>query len=401
MTEDSVRAGSNPAPLRPVIEPELVARPSLSSLHAGQYAQASAFEFAAAESAQNRLERPTRVLKSIAATAPEIERAQQAPRLALASAPHIEQRAHSIFHEPWWLDIATQGQWHMARVQRANETVGEMPYAIVRRGMWRVSQMPPLTRTLGPIIQPCAATSAQAFLNRMAIMTEIIEQIPRFDSFYQIFDPRVEDALAFGLKGYTVSTRYTFQFGLDRTVAEVWTGLRGKTRNLIRTAQKILTVALIESPAEFNRFYEANLASRSRKNAYGSAIMQQLMAGALERDSGYLLGAYGSDGALVATIGVVWDRHAAYYLLSSRLSTAHSGSISLLIWAAIQDAIARKLIFDFDGIPNAASLKFISGFNPTLKPRLAVERASTIYAMARTLKRGITANTSAAFVPTI
>jgi hypothetical protein len=401
MTEDSACAGSNPAPLRSIIEPELAALASLGSLHAGQLGRAGAFELAGADSAHSRLERPARVLKTIAATLPAIERVLQASRIALAPPPHVEQHAHSIFHEPWWLDIATQGQWDIARVQRANETIGEMPYPIMRRGVWRVSQMPPLTRTLGPMIQASGATPAQAFMNRLDVMTEIVEQIPRFDSFYQIFDPRVDDALAFGLKGYTVSTRYTFQFGLDRSVAEVWKGLRGKTRNLIRAAQKIVTLALIDSPAEFNRFYETNLASRSRTNAYGSAIMQQLVSGSLERGTGYLLGAYGADGKLVAAIGVVWDRHAAYYLLSSRLPTAHSGSISLLIWAAIQDAIERKLTFDFDGIPNAAALRFISGFNPTLKPRLAVERASTICAIARSLKRGITPKTSTGFMPTI
>ncbi len=136
MTEDSVCAGSNPAPLRPIIEPELVALPSLGSLHSGQHARAGAFELAAAESAQSLLERPTRMLKTIAtampATAPANERVQHTPQIALVSAPKTEQRTHSIFHEPWWLDIATQGQWQMARVQRAGETVGEMPYAILR-----------------------------------------------------------------------------------------------------------------------------------------------------------------------------------------------------------------------------------------------------------------------------
>src|ERR1700722_14811833 len=109
MTDDSACAGSNPAPLRSIIEPELAALTSLRSMRTGQLGRAAAFELAGADSAQSRVERPTRMLKTVSAPLPEIERAQQPPRIGSAPPPHVEPHAHSIFHEPWWLDIATQG----------------------------------------------------------------------------------------------------------------------------------------------------------------------------------------------------------------------------------------------------------------------------------------------------
>jgi hypothetical protein len=141
-------------------------------------------------------------------------------------------------------------------------------------------------------------------LDRIHITARLIAQIPEVDSFYQIFDPRVEDALAFGLHGFTVSMRYTLQFAPERDVEQLWKGLNGKTRNLIRTGQKFLEVAPIESPAEFNRFYDANLAVRSRSNIYGTDVMQRLVSAFVERGAGYLLGAYNANGHLVAAIGV-------------------------------------------------------------------------------------------------
>lgn len=295
--------------------------------------------------------------------------------------------AQSVFHEAWWLDLATDGNWRAATVRRGNEIVGEMPYSVGRKGPWRTSQMPPLTRTLGPALKPFAGDPAHAMLERIDITTQLIEQIPEVDSFYQIFDPRVEDALAFGLNGFTVSTRYTLQFGQERDIEQLWKGLNGKTRNVIRTGQKFLRVAPIESPAEFNRFYDANLAVRHRSNIYGTELMQRLVSAFVERDAGYLLGAYDTNGHLVAAIGVTFDSHATYYLLSSRSPNAHSGAISVLIWAAIQDAMKRKLTFDFDGIPNANTLRFLSGFNPTLKPRLVVERHKPVWSMAKAARR--------------
>jgi hypothetical protein len=317
-----------------------------------------------------------------------------------ATRANVPLPAQSVFHEAWWLDLVTDGNWRAATVRRGSEIVGEMPYSLGRKGLWRTSQMPPLTRTLGPALKPFAGDPAHAMLDRIHVTTQLIEQIPEVDSFYQIFDPRVEDALAFGLNGFTVSTRYTLQFAPERDAEQLWKGLNGKTRNLIRTGQKFLKVAPIESPAEFNRFYNANLAAHGRSNIYGTDLMQRLVSAFVERGAGYLLGAYDANGHLVAAIGVTCDRHAAYYLLSSRSPSAHSGAISVLIWAAIQDAMKRKLTFDFDGIPNANTFRFLSGFNPTLRPRLVVERHKPVWSMAKAVRRVILPKKSAWFLST-
>ena len=291
----------------------------------------------------------------------------------------VEAAAYSIFHEPWWLDIATGGNWSVARVLRGKEVVGELPYYSTRMGMWRISHLPPLTRTLGPVIKPAGRGASREQHHRLSVTAELIEQLPHFDSFFQLFDPRLEDALAFALRGFTVSAHYTFQIAPDCTVAQAWGRLHGKTRNVIRSAERQLTVAPIATPSEFLQFYETNLRERSRTNAYGTAVMRQLVNAFVARKAGHLLGAYGPEGRLVAAIGLVWDRHAMYYLLSSRALGAHGGSISLLIWTGIQHALERKLTFDFDGFSSPASYNFLDGFGGVLKQRLGVERVGTLY----------------------
>jgi hypothetical protein len=313
----------------------------------------------------------------------------------------VDDVAYSIFHEPWWLDIATGGDWSVAQVVRGKEVVGELPYYSTRMGMWRVSHLPPLTRTLGPVIKPAGLDASHEQHHRLSIASELIGQLPHFDSFFQLFDPRVEDALAFALRGFTVSARYTLQIAPDCTVDEAWARLHSKTRNVIRSAERQLTVAPIATPSEFLQFYEANLLERSRTNAYGSAVMRQLVNEFVARKAGHLLGAYGPGGRLMAAIGLVWDRHAMYYLLSSRALGAHGGSISLLIWLGIQRALERKLTFDFDGFPSAATYHFLDGFGGALKQRLGVERLGTMYSVARTLKRRIAPGSTAVFAPNL
>jgi hypothetical protein len=230
------------------------------------------------------------------------------------------------------------------------------------------------------------------FRHRLHVTSQLIEQLPNFDSFFQVFDHRVENALAFALRGFTVSARYTFHISPDCSAAQAWARLHSKTRNGIRSASKKLTVAPIDAPSEFLSFYERNLAARSRTNAYGAAVMRDLVNAFVDRKAGRLLGAYDSCGRLTGAIGLVWDRGTLYYLLSSRAQGSHSGCVSLLIWIAIQEAIDRKLTFDLDGFSGVDTFNFLSGFGGTLKQRLGVERLSTVYSVARTLKHSVASN---------
>jgi hypothetical protein len=330
--------------------------------------------------------------------------ASVAPAAASASAPALpcESGAYrSIFHEPWWLDITTGGRWGTAKVMHGAEVLGEMPYYEGRVGLWRVSHLPPLTRTLGPLIKPAPASAnpGQSCHHRVAVTTQLIEQMPHFDSFSQVFDPTVQDALAFSLQGFNVTVRYTFRLAAHLSQAQAWNGLRGKTRSLIRSAEKVLKVATIDAPDEFLAFYAGNLAARSRSNAYGASVMHELVHAFVARRAGRLLGAYDAQGRLVAAVGLVWDQHTMYYLLSSRERAAHSGSISLLIWNAMQSALASGLTFDFDGFANPASCHFLAAFGGALHQRIGVERLSTAYSVVRTLKRRLSAKADQAFTP--
>ncbi|HKR42070.1 MAG TPA: GNAT family N-acetyltransferase [Paraburkholderia sp.] len=297
--------------------------------------------------------------------------------------------APSIFHERWWLDIATQGDWKLAVVKQDDEVIGEMPYAMQRTRLWRVSHLPPLTRTLGPVIKSVTGSEARQLHHELDVTGKLIEQLPDCDSFFQVLDPRIHDALAFALHGFTVSARYTFRIDRNTTADEAWKRLNSKTRNVIRSASRELNVVPDITPGEFIAFYEANLAARSRTNAYGDAVMRELVDTFVERKAGMLLGAYGQGGKLVAAVGLVWDHQAMYYLLSSRAQDAHSGSISLLLWTGIGRALERRLTFDFDGFSSPSTFSFLNGFGATLTQRLGVERHGTVYLLMRTLKRKV------------
>jgi hypothetical protein len=296
---------------------------------------------------------------------------------------------YSIFHEPWWLDIATRGQWSVVQSPGGGGVEAEMPYFISKKGIWPVSGLPPFTRTLGPVVKSTGTQCAEELRSRLRVLSDLIDRLPDFHKFYQTFDPRVEDAVAFLIKGFSVTQTYTLQIAGERSLADVWSGMRPKTRSAIRAAEAQLEIRAIPDPRAFVNFYESNLADRLQQNIYERGLMLELVDAFLSRGAGRLLGAFSRDGRLAASIGVVWDKHAMYYLLSSRSQTAHNGSISLLLWRAINEALERGINFDFDGIANASILYFLSGFGGTLVPRISVERAKPTYRAARSIRHAI------------
>lgn len=311
------------------------------------------------------------------------------PGRALPSSASFFEAERSIFHEAWWLDIASGGQWVLAQVEESGIIVGEMPYYVPRMGIWRTCVNPPLTRTLGPIILDTQQPPAPEFQHRVSVANKLIEQLPRVDRFFQVFDPRIKDAIPFSLNGYNVSLGFTFRIPYEQTLEEAWRRIRKYTRNLIDKAEKTLAVRTVHSADDFLSFYDANLADRRRKNAYNERVMSNLVEAFMKRNAGTILGAYSANGSLVAAVGLVWDHRTMYYLLTTRAQSAHSGSISLLIWNAIQIAIKRQLILDLDGIASPTIYRFLSSFGGYLDQRLEVERMSTAYSLAKTLHRRV------------
>ncbi|MGF6551742.1 GNAT family N-acetyltransferase [Paraburkholderia youngii] len=305
------------------------------------------------------------------------------------SGAHIGLAERSIFHEPWWLNAATDENWHQAVVRAGGEIIGEMPYTVSRKSLWRVSYLPPLTRTLGPVIQwRNEKARGPDWTYRLDVTRELIDQLPKCAHFHQVADPLVSEAeaAAFSLEGFKVSVQFTLKIpvGVDEETA--WRQLRSKTRNRVRRSFEQFVVQEISSADTFVDFYESNLAARDLNNLYGSATMRRLLTEVLRRNAGTMLGAFDNDGSLSAATALVWDQSNVYYLLTSRKTTAHGGAVSLLVWHAMRLARERELELDFDGVSTPGILKFLAGFGGQLVRRYVFERMRADYAILRAVR---------------
>ncbi|HVC61785.1 MAG TPA: hypothetical protein VND19_15650 [Acetobacteraceae bacterium] len=162
----------------------------------------------------------------VAAQGPSAEKA--------APARVIAEPSLSIFHQPWWLDIATDRSWGEAVVREDGMAVGRLPYPIGSRYGMPVSTLPSLIRTLGPAIRPLPGKASTAFRRRLEITHALIGQLPRFAYFDHLLDPGITDGLAFVHRGYVLGSSYCFRIAAGTPVAATWAEMSDRRRRVVR-----------------------------------------------------------------------------------------------------------------------------------------------------------------------
>ncbi len=293
--------------------------------------------------------------------------------------------APTIFHQAWWLETATTGRYGEVESRDDGRVVGRMPYFLDKRFGMTLSLMPPLTHFLGPAVDDGKGSANTRFLQRLAITRDLIQRLPRVAYFSQKLHRGVSDILAFQSEGYDSSVQFTHEIAPQPEDA-VWSGLRHKTRNKVRNAEDDFVIDTIDDPDRFVRFYADNLTARHMKSDINLLICRALIAGCLARACGRIYVAHRHDGSLAAAAFCAWDQRSAYYLMSTRAPDSGNNIATLLLWNAIRDAMARGLIFDFDGVPSAGAVVFYASFGATIQPRYIVATSDKFLRVANTLR---------------
>ena len=246
--------------------------------------------------------------------------------------------------------------------------------------------MPAFTHLLGPAIDAGVGKYQTQLIKRLSITRDLIDQLPSFAYFKQIFDPSINnglaiaDGLAFQDRGFRVAPQYTFQINCRIDLEDIWAGMHFKVRQHIRRAEERYSVVDLDDPDRFVQCYLDNIRKAGRLNRIDFRYFSTLFSECRRRTNGEILDAADSHGTSVAMVFFVWGRDVMYYLLSTRdPQIADSGAISLLLWSAMKRAHQRNLDFDLDGVYTSGTARFLSGFGGQIKVRLVVTRAQPIY----------------------
>ena len=295
----------------------------------------------------------------------------------------------TIFHEDWWLQIATGGRYGIVETKHNGALVGYMPYAVTERFGSRSIEMPTLTHFQGPVIDDGQGSANSRTLRRFDVTSDLIRKLPKVGHFFQKFHRNIDDVLAFQTEGYDAAVQFNHEIKPQPT-AVIWRGMRDKTRNMVRKADRTYTIEVLTDPDEFVAFYTKNLTIRDRRNYLDTVVCRSLVTAALSRGRGRIYAARDASGDIAAAIFCVWDQTSSYYLMSTRRADSGNSPNTLLLWQAISDAAERGLIFDFDGLSSSGAIPFYAGFGAEVKPRYTASRTIGLRRIVRALRgRGL------------
>jgi len=280
-----------------------------------------------------------------------------------------------IFHQDWWADAACPGQWHKITCHRDNLKVAEFIYSKRKRFGFTEIGHPFMARTMEPRIWLPAAKPVTELNNLVGIIREIREQLPPHDLFWYNLPPGNVLELPYELAGYSIESSYTFRSVHDKD--EAWQSMDQKTRNRVRTAQRLLHV---EEHVDVERFISLSkrfVGARSWRNGVDYDAIRRVFAACASRGQGQIITAVNDKSEDLAAAILVYDDQHVYFWMSARDPSGNSGcAVSLLIWRAVQWSIARKLVLDLDGYANASAGVFYAKFGLLPSRRTHVRWAS-------------------------
>jgi Acetyltransferase (GNAT) domain len=294
----------------------------------------------------------------------------------------------SIFHENWWLDALAPGRWREVTCERGGRIAGSLRFVERSDGNVRICGMPQITRFLGPVIAPQTGKTETRIRSTHSIISDLLRQIAGHDHVEMTLDAGFGDLAPFLSAGYDVKVHPTFLLDCKSQPIDVlWTGLRDKTKNIIRRARERLAVCEINDVNRFASFYEANL--DGAESYFDLSLLPSAFAAASARRQCKIVTAVDASGVVHAKVFFIWDDKYVHYFLSTRdRQVAHPGAVSLLLWTGIELAHSLGLWFDFDGgIDNDARYRFVVAFGGELANRFDVVRSTANYRVRHTIRR--------------
>jgi len=256
-----------------------------------------------------------------------------------------------VFCRSWWLGAVAPHRFTILTLRRGGRIVAGIPMFHTCKLRYHAIHMPPLTQTLGVLLAPPTSDSYEKRLSsEMETMEQLIAAIPQANYFSVNLSPALTNWLPFYWAGYRQTTRYSYVLPDLSDLDAVFSGFAHSKRKNIKKAEKEVTVHADLASAEFYANHRLTLSSQGRTISYTHALFERLYEASYVHEAGKTWYAVDRNGNLHATIFVVFDRHSAYYLISSiDPRFRNSGAATLLLKEAISFVSQWTNRFDFEG----------------------------------------------------
>jgi len=258
----------------------------------------------------------------------------------------------TVFHYSWWLAAATGAVRILVVRNEADALLGGLPLPQKASAGLVLLHQPHLTPYLGPIFDLSATEGVCDQLHLMRACGEALARnVGKFDSFRYLAGAVAPDLQGFLWAGFRVYLGYTFRFSSRQTVAEI-------TREMTRTHLQKLTKAKrlnlkVHVSQRIESLLELSRLTFERKNTarpFEDSLVVRLWQQASQRQRTHLYVASTEEDRPIAALFTVHDRRTTYQIVSGfDPACSDMPGQNLVLWTAVQDALASGRDFDFEG----------------------------------------------------
>ncbi len=253
-----------------------------------------------------------------------------------------------IFSKGWYLDAVYGEDWDVVTVERNNEIVASLPFAIKKKAFFKYIYQHFFTQTLGPYIRPDFRTANQ----EVKLMKELISKLPEVDSFDQHFHYSITNWLPFKWEGYQQTTSYTYVIEDITDLIRVYKGFSSNYRNKIKKAEQIVDVVSNRSLEDFYEVAKMTFNRQGMDMIYDYEFLQQFDSRLYMESRNKIFFAVDKENRIHSVLYLTLGDDTAYlHLAGEHPELRKSGAGILLIWEAIKYASHEEKLkkFDFQG----------------------------------------------------
>lgn len=288
-----------------------------------------------------------------------------------------------VFYQPWWLDaVCGVTAWSaVASYDAGGQVQGVLPCYTYRHYGLRFLAPPRLSPNLGPWLfyppEPLKPTSRYDFDWR--VLADLEVQLPPADYMLIKFPYAVQNFMPWQRRGWQQHTRYSYVIPADLSPRQAWAGLAGRTRTVIRKAERQgINIEISDDLTTLYQLTELSFRQRGSALPFTYEALARLDAAAATRGSRRLYLAYDAEGRAHAAVYTVSDQVATYNLLQgSDPALRQSGAAAALLWRAIRESLEAGRRFDFEGSRIPGVEEFFRGFGGSLWTYGQLEKAHT------------------------
>ncbi len=279
----------------------------------------------------------------------------------------------------WYKSLFSDKEWDVVILERGEEVVGFLPYNISKKKSFTLISNPMLTPYQGAwLVYP----EEQKYANKLGfekeVISELIKQIPKVDSFHQKFTPEFNNWLPFYWKGYSQTTRYTYIINDLTDEYKIFDEFKENIRREIRKAEKKLKIGNSDDIQLLYELKQNIYQKKGEEYPISIEFLEKVFDFVQQNNCGELLVAVDEENKIHSMLLYVWDNNSAYYLHGVTDSNHKTtGSMSLLLWEAIKRSSSKTKAFNFEGSMIESIERYFRAFGGKQTPYFEIKKTSS------------------------